>query len=710
MLQFCSGKIKNFFSTVIPGILWVGLGWLLPTSGYSQENCLLTPINLEERTNAATLIVEAEVVDQQSYWNTPHQNIYTRHTLQIFKILKGTAPETITVITEGGRVGTAMHTFTGTLQLKNKDQGIFLLVPAPAKMLPAGRSAVDFTVYSSSQGFIRYNTINQQATEPFKTYPNIITDLYPTLRQITPHFKKVRPNPAVKTPLAANNTNNSAGNQRTKATPAISNFSPDTLNAGTGSLLTIRGSGFGSSRGTGSVQFRNADNGGDSFIDISDADYIFWTDNEIQVRVPGKNSNNNTPGSGEFQITNSSELSVTSTQKLVIEYAVSQVIYEDALYSPRLVNANELGGYTFQFSSNMDQNVPAKMAFTRALNNWSCHTGINWTIGNVVPLTDVAEDNINLVSFDQAGDLPRGILARCISRYAGCGSEIADQWRVAEMDVVFNQFTRWNYNISSPQSNQVDFETVTLHEMGHGHQLNHVIKPGTVMHYAITRGQEGRRLDARTDVAGGQFTMAQNIVSNSCGPGRMIPQPVNTCSPSPDSLLFTAEAVSETEVRTTWALSSNFLISSFILERSKDAVSWRELTVVNPNAATNSYQFVDVKPLPGISYYRLKIVSPNQTFSYSPIARITRAVPAGLAVAPNPVIENTLWLQYVTQESGRLRIYLYDTVGRLHKIYNRTYQPNSDLIDLDIANLRPGIYIIVYNDGRQTYREKFVRL
>ena len=708
MPQSYSGKLKNSVLLLIPVILWLCLGWLLPTNSYGQEACLLTPIGLEERTKMATLIVEAEVVDQQSYWNAAHQNIYTRQTLQIFKILKGSAAETITVITEGGRVGTAMHTFTGTLQLKNKDQGIFFLVLAPAQMLPAGRNAVDFTVYSSSQGFIRYNTVNQQAAEPFKTYPNITSDLYPALRKLTPNFKKVRPNPAVKTPAPANDSGKSTRHQRTKATPVISSFSPDTLTAGTGSLLTIRGTGFGSSRGTGSVQFRNADDGGASFIDISDVDYIFWTDNEIQVRIPGKNSNNNTPGSGDFEVTNSSELAVTSTQKLVIEYAVSQVIYEDAYYSPRLVNANESGGYTFQFSANMDQNAPAKTAFTRALNNWSCHTGINWNIGNAIPLTVAAEDNVNLVSFDNSGDLPRGVLARCISRYAGCGNEIADQWRVDEMDVVFNQATRWNYSLNSPQANQVDFETVTLHEIGHGHQLNHVIKSGTVMHYAITRGQEGRRLDARTDVAGGQFTMMQNIVSNQCGPGRMIPQPVSTCSPSLDSLLFTAEVVAETAVRTTWTLSNNFRVDSFVLERSKDAATWQEATVVSPNATT-SYQYNDETPLPGISYYRLKIMRPDQTFSYSPIVRITRAVPAGFAIAPNPVTENTLWLQYVTQESGQLRIYLYDAVGRLRKSYTRTYQPNSDLIDLDIANLRPGIYVLVYNDGRQTYREKFVR-
>ncbi|PSR55431.1 hypothetical protein AHMF7605_18930 [Adhaeribacter arboris] len=707
-----SEKIKRSVYFRLQLYFWLFLGGILPLTSFGQETCVLTPINLEERAREANLIVEAEVLNQQAYWDAAHRNIYTRHTLQLYKIIKGTAPETLVVVTEGGQVGGSYHVFSGTLQLKIGEQGIFFLNPAPAKMLSANQNEALFTVYSSSQGFIWYNVLTQQALEPFKTYSTISKELYPALRKVTqPNFKNIRPNPAVKTPTPSSGKPQApAGAWRTHAAPAISGFAPDTITAGTGSLLTIRGSNFGSIRGTGSVQFRNADNGGSSFIDILAADYIFWTDTEIQVRVPGKNGTNNTPGSGDIQITNNDGLTVNSTQRLVIEYSISQVVHEERLFSPRLVNSNGLGGYTFQFAPDFSQNEPAKIAFTRALNTWSCHTGINWNTGATATQTIAADDEVNLVCFDDGDELPRGVLARCISRYSGCGDDTADQWRVAEMDVVFNQSTRWNYSIASPQSLQVDFETVTLHEMGHGHQLNHVIKPGTVMHYAVNRGQETRILDARTDIAGGQFTMAQNVISNQCGPGRMIPQPVTTCSPSPESLTFTAEVVSETEVRANWTLNTTFPATSFILERSKDAATWSTLSTVPVSGSSAPYTFSDLKPLSGVSYYRLKIVTADQTFTYSPIERITREVPVSLAIAPNPVEGNTLWLQYVTQESGQLQIHVYDVVGRLHRIYNRTYQANSDLIDLDVSGLDPGLYVLVYADGRQTHQEKFIKL
>lgn len=676
----------------------------------AQEACLLEPVSLEQRAQQASLIVEASVISQQSYWDAAHQNIYTRHTLQLFKILKGSAAENLTVITEGGQVGDTYHAFTGTLQLASGQQGIFFLVPAASKMLPPGQSQPAYMVYSSSQGFIQYDSKTQQATEPFKTYPTILSDLYPALQKVTrPTFKTIRPNPAVKAP-APTGRSVPANNQRLKATPAISGFSPDTITAGTGSILTISGSNFGSSRGNGSVQFRNADNGGANFIQIPDADYVSWSDSEIQVRVAGKNSTNNTPGSGDIRVTNNSDIAVTSAGNLVIKFAVSQVINQDVLFRPRLVNTNGLGGYTFQFTAAFNQNTAAKDAFTRALNTWSCHTGINWnTTGQPTPLDVTADDNVNLVRFDTGDELPNGVLARCISRYNGCGNGTADQWRVNEMDVVFDQQARWNYGPGSPQVFQVDFETVTLHEMGHGHQLNHVIKPGTVMHYAITRGQETRQLDARTDIGGGQFTMSQNIISNQCGPGRMIPQPSTACSPSSDFITFTAEVVPPNEVRAAWTVNTTSQPAYFTLERSKDAAHWQPIGTIPPTAGP-SYTFSDSNPLPGVSYYRLNSVSPDQPFSYSTITRINRDVPAGLAIAPNPVMGTTLWLQYVSPESGQLTIYFFDAAGRLQKKLRRSYLPNSDVIDLDISGLSPGLYVLVYDDGRQTRREKFIKL
>lgn len=702
-------RTKPLLATVIFLLLNTAEGW-------AQEACMLMPVSLAQRTQQATLVVEAKVTAQQTYWNAAHQNIYTQNTLEVYKTLKGTAPQTTYIITEGGRVGDTYHAFSGTLQLQLGEQGIFFLVLAAANQQPPDQPARAFTVYSSSQGFIRYDLNTHEAVEPFQIYPNIAADVYPPLQKLTgAGYQIIRPNADLENILPnATDQPGGAGNLRLKAVPAIAGFSPDTVAAGANRILTIRGQNFGNARGAGSVQFRNADNGGANFIQLLETDYITWSDTEIKVRVSGKNDTNNTLGSGNIRVTNDSRQSANSTQRLVIQFVASAVIYEGQGFVPRLVNANGQGGYTFRVSPGFAQNIPAVAAFNRALNTWSCHTGVNWQTAAPAPLEITADDNVNVVRFDTGNELPTGILARCISRYNGCGNNTPTQWRVSEMDLIFNTEVFWNFSSGPPELLQFDFETVTLHEMGHGHQLNHVIKPGAVMHYAIAREQETRRLDARTDIAGGQYTLSQGIVSNQCGPRRMTPQPVTDCPLPPAILTFTAEPRSGLEIALFWNLANAGQPAYFTVERSKDAAVWQGIGTVRntaaPNNSTTPYTFSDTNPWAGASYYRLKIVNADHTFTYSALVRINLPVPPGLAIIPNPLTGNTLRLQYVTATSGRLTIQLYDEVGRLLQTFNRSYQPHTDVLELPVGGLSAGLYVLVYSDGNQTHRQKFIKL
>ncbi len=234
------------------------------------------------------------------------------------------------------------------------------------------------------------------------------------------------------------------------------------------------------------------------------------------------------------------------------------------------------------------------------------------------------------------------------------------------------------------------------------------------MHYGIARNQENRRLDARTDVAGGQYIVGQSIVSHYCGPGRMIPQPSTTCSPPPTLLAFTAEARLGPEVAVSWTQINAAQTNYYAVERSKNATVWQAISTVRNTAApdngTTAYAFSDTGPFSGVSYYRLKIINSDGSFAYSPLIRITLPVPPNLAIAPNPVEGNTLWLQYVTPESGQLTIQVFDAVGRLRRTLTHAYQANSDGVEVNVTELNAGLYVLVYSNGRQTQSAKFLKL
>ncbi len=126
---------------------------------------------------------------------------------------------------------------------------------------------------------------------------------------------------------------------------------------------------------------------------------------------------------------------------------------------------------------------------------------MNWTVGAVTAINIVAPDTINIVRFDVGSELPAGVLGRCTSWYGGCGSD-PSIWVVGEIDVVFNDATNWQFGPADPTVAQVDFESVAVHELGHGQQLNHIISPGAVMHFSIGGGTKARVLGAG-DITGG---------------------------------------------------------------------------------------------------------------------------------------------------------------------------------------------------------------
>lgn len=98
-------------------------------------------------------------------------------------------------------------------------------------------------------------------------------------------------------------------------------------------------------------------------------------------------------------------------------------------------------------------------------------------------------------------------------------------WSIYELDIIFdegNNITQltWEFGTAAPSGTEHDFETVAVHEPGHGLQSGHVISPGAIMHYAISNGTSNSNLSAN-DIAGGNFVQAKSDIANVCGPGTM---------------------------------------------------------------------------------------------------------------------------------------------------------------------------------------------
>jgi hypothetical protein len=670
--------------------------------------CLLLPLGAAERVQAATLVVEAEVLDSQGEWDAAHQHIFTRQRLRVFRVLKGALADTtaLPLLVEGGQVGLARQELTNTLRpLPVGQQGIFFLVPAPwAGVAPA------YTAYASSQGAITYDFAQGTAAEPARTYASWaeaarqtaqLSGRAPQVLQVNGRLQ------AAATQLLASRT--PAGATRRTLAPAIMGFSPAQTTAGTGAVLTIRGSGFGSSRGSGGVLFANADDGGATTTRALDRDYLSWSDTQIQVRVPSLATDGHPAGTGLVRVTTTDGTTAATATPLTIRYALTNIDNTTGTLvdRPNHVATNGAGGLTFRFGPGFRANAAAGAAWQRALAQWRCTSGINWDLGADAPANTIASDNTNVIAFDD-GTLPARVLARTTSYYLGCYTpQGAVAFYVSEIDQQFATSLPFQFGPGLATAGQYDFESVAVHELGHAQQLTHLIRPGAIMHYGVAAGANLRTLDPTSDVAGGRLVLRTRSFRNrGCGGPAMLPAP----------LAGLTGGVAGTGPSISFSTRAECFVSGFVLERSLGTdttaagAGWVVVASGSAGQAGGQYMLADARPLAGLHYYRLGLRRPDGTTDYAAPLPLLAEATAEPQVFPNPVTDGQLQLAYPATASGDLVLRFYDELGRYHLGQRTAVQNGLNVLTLNVASLRPGFYVLRLTSDQGSSSVRIIKL
>jgi hypothetical protein len=148
-----------------------------------------------------------------------------------------------------------------------------------------------------------------------------------------------------------------------------------------------------------------------------------------------------------------------------------------------------------------------------------------------------------------------------------------------------------------------------------------------------------------------------------------------------------------------WTVENEVNISKYEVEKSTDAISFSTVNTtvaVGANRSSTDYKWLDIHPVNGNNYYRVRSVSPDGKYEYSKVVLVKIAnATSGIRIYPNPVNGNNYYGVRSVSPDGK---YEYSKVV-LEKITNaasgiRIYpNPVTDgIITAEFKNMPGGIY------------------
>jgi len=460
--------------------------------------CLSLPNAFNLQLNSANKIIEGKVVSQQSFIGMDG-NIYTSNGIDVYRVFKGDVGFALDVVTEGGVVGELMQIVTPSAQMQVGDYGVLVLADDSQRSLTSLASAFYPVDEKSGTVYGLKNAAHREA-------------LYETISRST-GIQTIELRRIPTNILHANLSETS------RSILEIASVYPLEVTAGTQTVLTIVGQGFGNQQGDGYVAFHNADDGGQSFVSLlAGPHYLSWADTQIEMYVPSATLYSNTvAGTGAIRVIAANGESAESAQQVSVEYAKSEVVYSNQLNNTMLVGM-QAGGYVYKRNQQLVQFINGSTMVEDAFFNWACNTGANFTLDDeIVNLTNWANDGINLIGLSNLGQLPSYLLGKTITTFSGCSTPNGLQWNLIEVDILLNRDIDWWTGNGPPMGNRFDLETAILHEMGHAHLLQHNNNLNSPMYFQLAEGAMRRELYSPS-IDGGSFVSTQAVEAlATCG-------------------------------------------------------------------------------------------------------------------------------------------------------------------------------------------------
>ena len=207
----------------------------------------------------------------------------------------------------------------------------------------------------------------------------------------------------------------------------------------------------------------------------------------------------------------------------------------------------------------------------------------------------------------------------------------------------------------------------------------------------FTGGRTEVNMDGETVV---DFTITSNPLSKVLDRFKLV---FKSMAPLPVTFTNVKAKKVNNDIAVEWTIENEANISNYTVEKSTNGTSFNALGTLpslgNYNGA-RTYSKLDVQPIIGDNFYRIKSTSNDAINKYSAIVKVNiGSTKSSINVYPNPVINGTVSIQINNEVAGKYTCRLVNTIGQVLAIKEINYTGGTAVILLDMdKELAKGIH------------------
>lgn len=185
----------------------------------------------------------------------------------------------------------------------------------------------------------------------------------------------------------------------------------------------------------------------------------------------------------------------------------------------------------------------------------------------------------------------------------------------------------------------------------------------------------------------------------------------NTTTPLPVHFLLFNANCNNGRVDLSWKTAAEMNADKFIIERSSDGRTWAAVGTVAATGQSSSertYGYTDATASDQNSFYRIAQQDIDGRKTYTAVLRANCSGKQNFSVFPNPATDKTT-LSLSADQNSQLNLSVVDAKGRIVKTQQLVLPKGNSMVNLDLADLPTGMYMIQARWNGQTQTAKLLK-